>query len=88
MVKTKKNLIFPLVYILIKLSLLLPIATAAVDRVFSATHIVKSRLWNRMGDKWMNDSLVVYIEKDIFDKINNEAIMKRFQNMKTRKEQL
>jgi len=88
MVKTKKNLIFPLVYILIKLSLLLPVATAAVDIVFSATHIVKSRLWNMMGDKWMNDSLVVYIEKDIFDKIDNEAIMKRFQNMKTRREQL
>jgi hypothetical protein len=41
-----------------------------------------------MGDKWMNDSLVVYIEKDIFDKIDNEAIMKRFQNIKTRREQL
>jgi hypothetical protein len=41
-----------------------------------------------MGDKWMNDSLVVYIEKDIFDKIDNEVIMKRFQNIKTRKEQL
>jgi hypothetical protein len=34
MVKTKKNLIFPLVYMLIKLSLLLPVATATVERVF------------------------------------------------------
>ncbi|XP_061943830.1 uncharacterized protein LOC133668101 [Populus nigra] len=88
MVKTKKNLIFPLVYMLIKLSLLLPVATATVERVFSAMHIIKSRLRNRMGDKWMNDSLVVYIEKDIFDKIDNEAIMKRFRNIKTRREQL
>ncbi|XP_052302967.1 uncharacterized protein LOC127904272 [Populus trichocarpa] len=53
------------------------VATATVEIVFSAMHIVKSRLRNRMGDKWMNDSLVVYIEKDIFDKIDNEAIMKR-----------
>jgi hypothetical protein len=83
MVKTKKNLIFSLVYMLIKLSLLLPVATATVERVFSAMHIVKSRLRNRMGDKWMNDSLIVYIEKDIFDKIDNEAIMKWFQNIKT-----
>jgi len=30
----------------------------------------------------MNDSLVVYIEKDIIDKIDNEAIMKWFHNMK------
>jgi hypothetical protein len=73
---------------LIKLSLLLPVATATVERVFFAMHIVKSRLRNMMRDKWMNDSLVVYIEKYIFDKIDNEAIMKRFQNMKTRKEQL
>jgi hypothetical protein len=41
-----------------------------------------------MGDKWMNDNLVVYIEKNIFDEIDNEVIMKRFQNIKTRKEQL
>jgi hypothetical protein len=34
MVKTKKNLIFPLVYMLIKLSLLLPVTTATVERVF------------------------------------------------------
>ena len=78
MVKTKKNLIFLLVYMLIKLSLLLPVATATVERVFSAIHIVKSRLWNMMRDKWMNDSLVVYFKKDIFDKIDNEVIMKRF----------
>jgi len=78
MVKTKKNLIFPLVYMLIKLSFLLPVIIATVERVFSAMHIVKSRLRNRMGDKWMNDNLVVCIEKDIFEKIDNETIMKRF----------
>jgi hypothetical protein len=33
----------------------------------------------------MNSSLVVYIEKDIFDQIDNEVIIKWFQNMKTRK---
>jgi hypothetical protein len=43
---------------------------------------------DRMGDKWINDSLVVYIKKDIFDNIDNEVIMKRFQNIKTQKEQL
>jgi hypothetical protein len=38
-----------------------------------------------MRDKWMNSSLVVYIEKYIFDQIDNEVIIKWFQNMKTRK---
>ncbi|XP_038698098.1 zinc finger MYM-type protein 1-like [Tripterygium wilfordii] len=88
MVETKKNVVFPFVYTLITLALILPVATATVERVFSAMNIVKSRLRNRMGDKWMNDSLVVYIEKEIFSSIDNETIMKRFQNMKTRREEL
>ncbi|KAJ6946257.1 hypothetical protein NC651_001114 [Populus alba x Populus x berolinensis] len=64
------------------------VETATVERVFYVMHTIKSRLRKRMGDKWMNDSLVVYIEKDIFDKIDNEAIIKRFQNIKTRRKQL
>ena len=88
MVKTKKNLIFSLVYMLIKLSLLLLVAIATMERVFSSMHVVKSRLRNKMGDKWMNDNLVVYIKKNIFDEIDNEVIIKRFQNIKTRREQL
>lgn len=35
-----------------------------------------------MGDEWMKNCLVKYIEKDIFDNVDNEAIMRRFQNMK------
>jgi hypothetical protein len=60
------------------LSLLLPIATATVKRVFffPAMHVIKSRLRDMMRYKWINDSLVVYIEKNIFDDINNEVIMK------------
>ena len=29
-----------------------------------------------MRDKWMNDNLVVYIEKNIFDELDNEAVLK------------
>ncbi|XP_042410328.1 zinc finger MYM-type protein 1-like [Zingiber officinale] len=72
MVKTGKNTIFPLVYRLIELVLVLPVTTASVERVFSAIKIIKTDLRNRMGDEWMNDSLVVYIEKDIFATIENE----------------
>jgi hypothetical protein len=51
MIKTKKNLIFSLVYMFIKLSLLLAVATATMERVFSAIHIVNSRLRNRIRYK-------------------------------------
>jgi hypothetical protein len=38
-------------------------------------NIVKNRLRNRIGDQWMNDYLITYIEKDIFKTISNEEIM-------------
>ena len=41
-----------------------------------------------MGDEWMNDNLIVYVEKNIFNSIDNESIAQYFQNMKSRKEQL
>jgi hypothetical protein len=88
MVEMKKDITYPLVYSLVTLSLILSVAIATVERAFSAMNIVKNRLRNRMGDQWMNDCLVMYIEKDIFKTINNEKIMQRFQGMKTRRGQL
>ncbi|KAL5709083.1 hypothetical protein ACHQM5_019808 [Ranunculus cassubicifolius] len=77
MVKTKKHLVYPLVYLLLTLALVLPVATATVERAFSAMRIVKSRLRNRMGDEWMNDCMVTYIEKDVFASVDTEAVMQR-----------
>ncbi|XP_042009255.1 uncharacterized protein LOC121757850 [Salvia splendens] len=85
MVSTRKHENFPLVYLLIKLSLLLPVATASVERAFSAMKLVKTSLRNRMGDQLLNDCLVPYIEKDVFVNVTNEAIMQRFQKMKSRR---
>jgi hypothetical protein len=88
LIKMKKDVVYPLVYKLVTLSLILLVATATVERVFSAMSIVKHCLRNRMGDEWMNDCLITYIEKDIFKTISNEEIMQRFQGMKTRRGQL
>ncbi|KAK4593477.1 hypothetical protein RGQ29_017548 [Quercus rubra] len=59
-----------------------------VKRSFSAMKYIKNELRNRMGDRWMNDCLIVYIEKYVICSIDNETIMQRFQNMKTRIRQL
>lgn len=85
MVATGKSQVFPKVYRLIELALLLPVATATVERAFSAMHFVKTDLRNRMGDEWLNDSLVVYIEKNIFLSIDDETILQCFQNMQRRR---
>ena len=73
--ETKKDIPYPLVFRLIKLALILPVSTATVERAFSAMKIVKSRLRNRMCDPFLNDCLVCYIEKDVFDTISNDSIM-------------
>lgn len=88
LVGTKKHIVFLLVYRLLKLALILPVATATVEIAFSAMKIIKSRLRNSMADQLMNDCLITYIEKDVFDCIDNESIMQRFQRMKTRRGQL
>ncbi len=51
LVETKKNIVYLLVYLLVELSLILPVTTATVERAFSAMKFVKNRLHNRMGDQ-------------------------------------
>ena len=84
-VEKRKHNVYPLVYKLVKLALILPVATASVERVFSAMNYVKNRVRNSMGDQFLNDCLVTYIEKDLFDEVCDERIMQRWQNMKSRK---
>ncbi|KAL5160757.1 Zinc finger MYM-type protein 1 [Glycine soja] len=88
LVETGRHIVYPLVYLLLKLAMILPVATSTMERVFSAMKIVKNRLRNRLRDAWMNDCLVTYIEKDVFNKIGNELIIQQFQNMKSRRGQL
>ena len=82
MVKTKMHTSYKLVYRLIELILILSVATASVERIFSALNIIKTDLRNKMGDEWLNDLMICYTEKEIFRKIDNEKIKKRFQEMK------
>lgn len=85
MVETQRHIVFPLVYHLIELALVLPVATASVERVFSAMNIIKTDLRNRICDDWLNDLMLCYIERDLFRRLDSNAIKNRFQDMKTRK---
>jgi len=46
------------------LVLLLPVATASVERAFLAMNFVKNN--NNMEGQYLNDCLVTFIEKDFF----------------------
>ena len=41
-----------------------------------------------MGDGLLNDYLVTFLEKDLFCDVEVEPIVNRFQNLRTRREQL
>ena len=50
LVKIEKHDTYPLVYLFVKLVLIIPIATAIVERSFSAIKYIKNELHNRIGD--------------------------------------
>ena len=75
MVLADMHTTFPLVYRLVELALILPVATATVERAFSAMSIIKTGLRNEMGDDWMNHRMVCYIERDVFVSIEESKII-------------
>ncbi|KAM0037169.1 putative HAT dimerization domain, ribonuclease H-like superfamily [Helianthus debilis subsp. tardiflorus] len=88
MVDMKYQITYALVYRLLELALVLPVATATVERSFSAMKFIKTDLLNKMGDVFLTDSLLCYVEKGIFASIENKAVLQRFQAMGPRRLQL
>ena len=85
LVETKRHIVYNLVYLLLKLVLLLPVATANVERAFSAMSFVKNKLRNKMGDSLLDDCLVTFIEQETFSKVDEDDIIETFMAMKRRK---
>ncbi|XP_075106718.1 uncharacterized protein LOC142179620 [Nicotiana tabacum] len=79
---------YSLVYLLVKLTLILPVATATVERAFSSMKYIKDELHSSIGDAFLNDYLVCYFEKEVFTNVSNDAIIDRFQSMKKRRVQV
>jgi hypothetical protein len=85
MVEFDRHTMFPLVYRLIELALLLPVATASVERAFSAMKTIKTDKRNKMDNEWLNYLMICYTEKKIFKELDQDIIMKRFQAIKHRR---
>ena len=81
MVEIGKYRLYRLVYRLLKLVLVLLVATATIERCFSGMKIVKTSLSNHMGDQHPSHRLICYIEKEEMKKVSNEAVVRRFMNM-------
>jgi hypothetical protein len=85
LVETKKHTSFPVVFLLVKLALILPVATATVERAFSAMKIIKTDLRNRIGGDFLYHCLITYVEIDVFQSISTNAIMHTYQGKHDRK---
>ena len=88
LIELNKSVTYHLVFRLITLVLTLPVSTASTERTFSALKNVKTRLRNKIGDGFLADALVLYVEKDVAKSVSNEAIIERFAAMGNRRLQL
>jgi hypothetical protein len=85
LVETKRDKVYDMVYLLLKLVLMLPVATASVERAFSAMTIIKPKLRNKMCDSLLDDCLVTYIERDIFEEVKEDDIIEAFFALRKRR---
>ena len=65
-VQTNRHTLYCMVYTLLKLVLLLQVATTSVERVFSTMVSVKTEKRNKLGDALLDDCFVIFIERGIF----------------------
>jgi hypothetical protein len=85
LVETNKHQQYFLVYKLLKLVLILPIATASVEMIFSLMNYVKNKLRNKMSDEYLNNALVTFVERDFFNQVKDED--RCHKNLPTRRSQ-
>jgi hypothetical protein len=85
LVEIKRHKVYDMVYELLKLVLLLLVATASVERVFSAMVFVKIKLRNKMRDSLLGDCLITFIEWDILFEVDEDDIIKISMSLQKRR---
>jgi hypothetical protein len=84
LVQTNNHNIYDLVYLLLRLVLILPVATS-VERTFSSMNFVMNRLRNRMNDSLLDDCLIIFIEQDVLLNVKEEDILNSFMAIRRRR---
>jgi hypothetical protein len=85
LVETSRHTVYDMVYLLLKLVLILPVATATIERAFSALALVKPKRRNKLGDTLLDDCLVTFIERDIFYEVDEDDIIQTFMTLRKRR---
>ncbi|XP_050369108.1 uncharacterized protein LOC126787237 [Argentina anserina] len=85
LVQTRKLEFFPMIFRLICLVLTLHVSTATTERAFSSMNIIKNKLRNKIEDDFLDDCTVFHIENEFAEAVDNEAVIKDFENLGPRR---
>jgi len=86
LIQTNRHTLYDMVYLLLKMVLLLSVATTSVERVFSAMASVKiKKKRNKLGGALLDDCLVTFIERDIFFEVAENDIIETFMSIRNRR---
>ena len=85
LVETNRHNVYDLVYLLLKMVLLLPVATTTVERAFSGMDFVKTKRRNKMSDTLLDDCLVTFMERDILKDVDEDDVIKTFMAIRNRR---
>ena len=67
------------------LVLTIPVSTATTKIAFSAMNIVKNRIRSKMEDEFLDDCMLLHIEKEYADSIDNAVVIEDFESLSNRK---
>ncbi|XP_073298470.1 uncharacterized protein [Primulina huaijiensis] len=85
LIETKKSRIYFIIDRLIRLVLNLPVSTATTERAFLGMKLLKTPLCNKMELEYLNNAMVLYIEREIAHDIDIDYIIDIFDLLKNRR---
>ena len=72
-VKKHRHITYFLVYLLVELALVLLVVIATVERVFSTMKKIKTYKRNMMGNAWLNNRMMIFIQKAIYASMDEKV---------------
>ncbi|XBJ16618.1 hypothetical protein VPH35_008208 [Triticum aestivum] len=84
LVETRKDRVYNIVYRLLRLVLILPVATGSDERDLSSVNYVNNKAVNKLSEQCANDCLVTCLERETFEQVKDDAIISRFRAVNNR----
>ena len=86
--ETNKSQHYHLIDKLIRLVLILHVFTATTEQTFSVMKHVKTVLRNKIKEKFLTDSMMIYIKRELVEDIDSDSIINEFYSTKHGRVQL